>query len=44
MGPKGIVRIIGGVAKTGSEIHTGQIGQYSLAIIVGTIIIILMQN
>lgn len=39
-GPTGIIRLVGGMASRASGYQTGQIGQYSLVMIVGTVIII----
>ena len=44
IGPTGIVKVIGGLARRASGGQTGQIGQYSLVIIIGTIGMIIYQS
>lgn len=44
IGPTGIVKIVGKMAEKGSEYQTGQISQYSLGIIIGTIVMIMYNS
>jgi hypothetical protein len=44
MGPTGIVRVVGRLAEKGSEYQSGQISQYSLGIIIGTIVLIVYNS
>ena len=44
IGPTGIVKVIGGMARKASGYQTGQIGQYSLVIIIGTIVFIVWNS
>ena len=44
IGPTGIVRIVGKLAEKGSEYQSGQISQYSLGIIIGTIVLIVYNS
>ena len=40
IGPTGVVKIVGDLTRKASGIQSGQIGQYSLVIIIGTIVYI----
>ncbi len=44
IGPTGIVKLVGKMAEKGSEYQTGQISQYSLGIIIGTIVMIMYNS
>lgn len=44
VGPTGIVNAVGGLASKASGVQTGQIGQYSLIIIIGTIVLLIYQS
>lgn len=44
IGPTGIVKAVGGLGSKASGIQTGQIGQYSLIMIIGTIVLLLYHS
>ncbi len=44
VGPTGIVKAVGGLASKASGVQTGQIGQYSLIMIIGTIVLLIYQS
>lgn len=44
IGPTGIVKAVGGLASKASGVQTGQIGQYSLIMIIGTIVLLIYQS
>jgi NADH-ubiquinone oxidoreductase chain 5 len=44
IGPTGVVKIVGKMAEKGSEYQSGQISQYSLGIIIGTIVFIVYNS
>lgn len=44
MGPTGIIKAVGGLASKASGVQTGQIGQYSLIMIIGTIVLLVYHS
>lgn len=44
IGPTGVVKLVGKLAEKGSEYQSGQISQYSLGIIIGTIVMIVYNS
>jgi len=42
VGPTGIVGVIGGLTKQASNFQSGQINHYSLVVIIGTIVFLLI--
>ena len=44
IGPTGIIRVVGELGRIASGKQTGQIGQYSLVMIVGTVVIIVLSS
>lgn len=44
LGPTGIIKVVGGMASRASGYQTGQIGQYSLVMIIGTVVLIVWNS